>query len=134
MHDVTEERKSAEAALQARKLESIGTLAQPGSIARDFNNLLTSILGNVSLAMAGLAENDPTRPLLDIAERSSLKAAALVAQLLAFAGRECVVHAIRSVEADLGDSPAHFRLRFRNPVAPGPRSLLPGLLRGFGRI
>ena len=55
-----------------------------GGIAHDFNNLLTSILGNVSLAMAGLAENDPTRPLLDIAERSSLKAAALIAQLLAY--------------------------------------------------
>jgi PAS domain S-box-containing protein len=85
LHDVTEERKSAEAALQAQKLESIGVLA--GGIAHDFNNLLTSILGNVSLAMAGLPANDPTRPLLDLAERSSLKAAALIAQLLSYAGK-----------------------------------------------
>jgi PAS domain S-box-containing protein len=85
LHDVTEKRKSAEAALQAQKLESIGVLA--GGIAHDFNNLLTSILGNVSLAVAGLPPDDPTRPLLDLAERSSLKAAALIAQLLAYAGK-----------------------------------------------
>jgi PAS domain S-box-containing protein len=85
LHDVTEERKSAESVLQAQKLESIGVLA--GGIAHDFNNLLTSILGNVSLAMVGLPEGDPTRPLLDIAERSSVKAAALIGQLLAYAGK-----------------------------------------------
>jgi PAS domain S-box-containing protein len=85
LHDVTAERKSAEAVLQAQKLESIGVLA--GGIAHDFNNLLTSILGNVSLAATSLAEGDPARPLLDVAERSSLKAASLIAQLLVYAGR-----------------------------------------------
>ncbi len=85
LHDVTEERKSTEAVLQAQKLESIGVLA--GGIAHDFNNLLTSILGNLSLAALGLAEDDPARPLLDVAERSSLKAAALIAQLLSYTGR-----------------------------------------------
>ncbi len=84
-HDVTEERKTAESVLQAQKLESIGVLA--GGIAHDFNNLLTSILGNVSLAMVGLPADDPTRPLLEIAERSSIKAAALIAQLLSYAGK-----------------------------------------------
>jgi PAS domain S-box-containing protein len=85
LHDVTEERKSAESVLQAQKLESIGVLA--GGIAHDFNNLLTSILGNVSLAIAQLPADDPSRPLLDIAEKSSLKAAALISQLLAYAGK-----------------------------------------------
>ena len=85
LHDVTEERKSAEALLQTQKLESIGILA--GGIAHDFNNLLTSILGNVSLAMVGLEVNDPTHSLLDVAERSCVKAAALIAQMLAYAGK-----------------------------------------------
>jgi PAS domain S-box-containing protein len=85
LHDVTEERKSAEALVQTQKLESIGVLA--GGIAHDFNNLLTSILGNVSLAMSRLPVDDAARPLLDIAERSSLKAAALINQLLAYAGK-----------------------------------------------
>jgi two-component system CheB/CheR fusion protein len=84
-HDVTAERKSAEAVFQAQKLESIGVLA--GGIAHDFNNLLTSILGNVSLAMTRMPADDAARPLLDTVERSSIKAAALVSQLLAYAGK-----------------------------------------------
>jgi PAS domain S-box-containing protein len=85
LRDVTEQRQSLEAAMQAQKLESIGVLA--GGIAHDFNNLLTSILGNVSLAVEGLPPAHPSRTLLQIAERSSLKAADLVAQLLAYAGK-----------------------------------------------
>jgi PAS domain S-box-containing protein len=84
LHDVTEVRKSAEALLQAQKLESLGILA--GGIAHDFNNLLTSILGNISLALTELHAGDSTSTLLGIAERSCLKAAALIAQLLAFTG------------------------------------------------
>ncbi len=89
LHDVTAQRNAAQAAMQAQKLESIGVLA--GGIAHDFNNLLTSILGNVSLAMSSLADDDPALPNLQTAERSSLKAAALVAQLLAYAGKSNVV-------------------------------------------
>jgi len=85
LRDVTEARKAAEAALEAQKLESIGVLA--GGIAHDFNNLLTGILGNLSLAMVGMEPDDALRPMLDIAERSSIKAAALVSQLLAYAGK-----------------------------------------------
>jgi PAS domain S-box-containing protein len=83
LHDVTKERETAAAGLEAQKLESIGVLA--AGIAHDFNNLLTSIMGNVTLAMAKLPADDAARPLLDIAERSSRKAAALIAQLLAYA-------------------------------------------------
>jgi PAS domain S-box-containing protein len=89
LHDVTAQRNAAQAAMQAQKLESIGVLA--GGIAHDFNNLLTSILGNVSLAMSSLPDDDPALPNLQTAERSSLKAAALVAQLLAYAGKSNVV-------------------------------------------
>jgi PAS domain S-box-containing protein len=89
LHDVTEQRKAAEAVLQAQKLESIGVLA--GGIAHDFNNLLTSILGHISLAMESLPADHASRPLLDIAERSSLQAATLTAQLLAYAGNGTVM-------------------------------------------
>jgi PAS domain S-box-containing protein len=85
LHDVTEEREAAEEVLQAQKLESIGVLA--GGIAHDFNNLLTGILGGVSLVRAALAPDDPLREVLAMAERSSLKAAELVSQLLAYAGK-----------------------------------------------
>jgi len=74
--------------LQSQKLESLGVLA--GGIAHDFNNLLTGILGNADLALAHVASDDPVRArLLDI-ERSSVRAAELTAQLLAYAGKEKV--------------------------------------------
>jgi len=95
LRDVTEARKAADAALEAQKLESIGVLA--GGIAHDFNNLLTGILGNLSLALVGMDPDDALRPMLDIAERSSVKAAALVSQLLAYAGKS----ARRVTEFDL---------------------------------
>jgi signal transduction histidine kinase len=89
LHDVTAARTAAQAAMQAQKLESIGVLA--GGIAHDFNNLLTSILGNVSLAAATIGPENPERLYLEIAERSSLKAAALIAQLLAYVGKSNAV-------------------------------------------
>jgi PAS domain S-box-containing protein len=89
LHDVTAERNAAQAAMEAQKLESIGVLA--GGIAHDFNNLLTGILGNVTLAISSMAEDHPALPHLEIAERCSLKAAALVAQLLAYAGKSTAV-------------------------------------------
>ena len=85
LHDVTEQRRATEAAVQAQKLESIGVLA--GGIAHDFNNLLTGILGSLSLAMENLPPDDAARPLLSIAEQASLRAAELIAQLLAYAGK-----------------------------------------------
>jgi PAS domain S-box-containing protein len=88
LRDVTEARKTADAVLQAQKLESIGVLAS--GIAHDFNNLLTGILGNVSLAMIELSPGDATRPLLEAAEQASLRAAGLVGQLLAYAGKGMV--------------------------------------------
>jgi PAS domain S-box-containing protein len=84
LRDLTEERKTAEALLQTQKLESIGVLAS--GIAHDFNNLLTGILGNLSLAIERTPAEDTVRPLLETAERGSLKAAALVSQMLDYAG------------------------------------------------
>jgi PAS domain S-box-containing protein len=85
VRDVTERRKSADALLQAQKMESIGVLA--GGIAHDFNNLLTGILGNVSMAVDGLPPDHPSREMLDYAVNSSQRAASLVSQLLAYTGK-----------------------------------------------
>ncbi|MEL7061841.1 MAG: PAS domain S-box protein, partial [Acidobacteriota bacterium] len=88
------ERKRAEAdrrALELRigraeRLESLGTLA--GGIAHDYNNILTGVLGNASLALSQLAGNAPTRPYLEAVEASAERAAGLTEQLLAFSGEE----------------------------------------------
>jgi PAS domain S-box-containing protein len=83
--DITE-RKEASARLQeAAKLESLGVLA--GGIAHDFNNLLLGILGNSSLASEMLPPVHPARAILDDVVSASEKAAALIRQMLAYAGK-----------------------------------------------
>jgi PAS domain S-box-containing protein len=80
------ERERMETRLQeTQKLESLGVLA--GGIAHDFNNLLTSILGNASLARLDLPPQSPAEQPLEQIERTSLRAADLCKQMLAYAGK-----------------------------------------------
>ena len=83
---VEAERSRMEAKLLgAQKLESLGVLA--GGIAHDFNNLLTSILGNASLARLHIpAGSQPDHSLQQI-EQTSMRAAELCKQMLAYAGK-----------------------------------------------
>ncbi|WP_221030112.1 ATP-binding protein [Actomonas aquatica] len=67
---------------QARKLESIGTLA--GGIAHDFNNILTGILGNCEIALLDLPEDSPLAADLRDIRKSGLRARDLVSQILTF--------------------------------------------------
>ncbi|HWA09368.1 MAG TPA: CHASE domain-containing protein [Opitutaceae bacterium] len=71
--------------LEGQKLESLGVLA--GGIAHDFNNLLTTIMGNASLARLDLPEASPLQKNLRQIETTSLRAAELCQQMLAYSGR-----------------------------------------------
>lgn len=83
---VEEERLDIERRLQhARKMESIGVLV--GGIAHDFNNLLSVILGNLELALMDLPAESPIRDRLVKAEIVSERAAHLIRQMLAYAGK-----------------------------------------------
>lgn len=83
--DITERRELEEKLRQAQKLESLGVLA--GGLAHDFNNLLTGIMGNASLAMQDLGETDPARARMAEILHASERAALLVRQMLAYAGK-----------------------------------------------
>ncbi|MGJ5818371.1 ATP-binding protein [Paludibaculum fermentans] len=85
IRDVTELRRSAQELQQAQKMEGIGVLA--GGIAHDFNNLLTGVMGSLTLIKGNLSPDDSSYSIIEIAERSSVRAAELVAQLLAYAGK-----------------------------------------------
>ncbi|MDL1959950.1 MAG: response regulator [Deltaproteobacteria bacterium] len=80
--DLTEKKILESRLLQSQKLESIGTMA--GGIAHDFNNILTGILGYINLLKVKTGKEPDIRRYTDIIERSSLRAADLVAKLLAF--------------------------------------------------
>jgi two-component system, cell cycle sensor histidine kinase and response regulator CckA len=81
--------QSAEQVRQGQEMEMIGRLA--GGMAHDFNQLLTAILGNLSLVLAQLPPTDPNRELVANAEKAALQAAEVVKQLLGFA-RQARIH------------------------------------------
>ncbi|MEP0813273.1 MAG: GAF domain-containing protein [bacterium] len=81
-----EKAKLSEQLRQSQKLESVGLLA--GGIAHDFNNLLTPIMGYADLALSELAPDNQLYQDLEEIKRAGERAAALVAQLLAFSRKQ----------------------------------------------
>lgn len=84
--DITRSRAMEKEILQARKLESIGILA--GGIGHDFNNILSAIMGNLSLAKRLLEKDHPLQEMLASAEEAANRAKDLTAKLLLFTRRE----------------------------------------------
>jgi signal transduction histidine kinase/CheY-like chemotaxis protein len=115
VHAQEERRRLQERVLQAEKLEGLGVLA--GGIAHDFNNLLVGIQGNAELAVMSLADDHPSRELLDQLQRAAERAAGLTRELLAYAGK-----ARFSVEAaDLAALTAEMTGLAARSVAPDVR-------------
>ncbi|GBC62473.1 hypothetical protein DENIS_3445 [Desulfonema ishimotonii] len=83
LKDITEQRKLEDHLQQARKMESIGTLA--GGVAHDFNNLLMGIQGHVSLMTMNTEPAHPGFGHLKGIEAQIQRAADLTQQLLGFA-------------------------------------------------
>ena len=93
--DMTDRRQLEEQLLQSQKLEAIGRLA--GGVAHDFNNLLTGILGYANFALKSIPENHAARVDIQEIERAGTRAAALTAQLLAYARRQMIAPKIVSL-------------------------------------
>jgi len=85
LRDVTEERRLQESLERARRLETLGGFA--GGVAHDFNNQLTSVLGNADLARETLAEGHPAHEILDDLASSAEYCARLTRDVLDFARR-----------------------------------------------
>ncbi|MEO8370450.1 MAG: PAS domain S-box protein [Candidatus Solibacter sp.] len=83
--DVSERKQFEEQLLATQKRESLGVLA--GGLAHDFNNLLTGVMGNASLALEDLGPEHPARARLNDVLVASERAALLVRQMLAYAGK-----------------------------------------------
>jgi two-component system cell cycle sensor histidine kinase/response regulator CckA len=89
LSDLTEARRAAEQLRlreqqlrQNQKLEALGTLA--GGVAHDFNNILTSILGNTDIAGLDLPPGSPVHAQLEEIRAASERARQLVRQILTF--------------------------------------------------
>ncbi|HYA88957.1 MAG TPA: ATP-binding protein, partial [Nitrospirota bacterium] len=86
--DITEKKRLEEQLHHAQKMEAIGTLA--GSIAHDFNNILTAIIGYGYLLQNKMASDDPLRLNVDHIIESSNRAAQLTQGLLAFSRKQSI--------------------------------------------
>ena len=83
---VEEEKKKLEGQLQrAQKMEAIGTLA--GGVAHDLNNILSGIVSYPDLLLMDLPDDSPLVQPLTTIQKSGVKAAAIVQDLLTLARR-----------------------------------------------
>jgi two-component system, cell cycle sensor histidine kinase and response regulator CckA len=86
--DITELRRTQAQSNRSQKLESLGRLA--GGVAHDFNNLVTVISGNVSLALDQLDASNPLYELLMEIKEASVRTTGLTNQLLAFGRKQMI--------------------------------------------
>lgn len=83
IRDVTHQKTLEMQLQQAKKMESIGTLA--GGIAHDFNNILSPIMLHSEMLMVELSDGDPSQKGLREIYRAAERARDLVRQILTFA-------------------------------------------------
>jgi len=107
-HDITKRKKLEEELFKIQKLESLGLLA--GGVAHDFNNILSVILGYISLAKMLVTPEDEIFNLLNESEKASINAQNLTRQLLTFATGGAPVKEIASI-ADIVKEASLFILR-----------------------
>lgn len=109
--DVTVHRKLEAQLLQAQKMEAIGLMA--GSVAHDFNNILSAIMGYCQLALIKEKRGEPLSHYLEQIVSSCERAAAMTQGLLAFSRKQ----------------PANFALFDLNDLVRGFEKFLRRLVR-----
>ena len=87
--DITEQKKLAAQLLRAQKMEAMGTLA--GGVAHDLNNVLGVLVGYSELLLLEIPEGNPLRRHVTTILQSSLRAAAIIQDLLTMARRGVAV-------------------------------------------
>ncbi len=105
---MAEQKRAQEELQNVVKLESISILA--GGVAHDFNNILTGIMGNVTLAKRYVKPGEKVFDRLLEAEKACLRARDLTQQLLTFSKSGTPVRRSSSIAALLKES-ASFNLR-----------------------
>jgi signal transduction histidine kinase/ActR/RegA family two-component response regulator len=107
---------ASEKLLHAQKMEAIGTLA--GGVAHDLNNILGGIVNYPELLLMDIPRDSPYRENILAIQRSGLKAAAIVQDLLTLARRGVTVTEVVSlgqVISEFLQSPEYRKIMASNP-------------------
>ena len=84
--DVTDQKRTQAALVQAQKMEAIGQLT--GGIAHDFNNMLTVVMGNLAVLREDERRNRNLDEYLEAALQASRRGVELIKRLLAFSRQQ----------------------------------------------
>lgn len=93
--DITARKKAEEAMYHAQKLESLGVMA--GGVAHDFNNLMTAINNQNTIAMMKLEDTHPSKPHLEKSLVVIKRAAQLTKKLLDYTGQSQVTKEVINI-------------------------------------
>jgi PAS domain S-box-containing protein len=126
VQDIDERKRLEAQLLQRQKLESLGRLV--GGIAHDFNNLITVLLSYADMAASAGDDAVELANCLDNIRTAGARAAALTAQLLAFARKRVDSTHVIDARASLAETERmlrrligeHIRLVTRAPAVPAP--------------
>ncbi len=123
-HDLTELKQLEDRLVQSQRMEAVSQLA--AGVAHHFNNLLTGILGYVSLARLQLPPDHPVVTDLNRAQESIHQAATLTRQLLTFTRKQIIQPQILNLNELILTSQGALR-RLLNPAIELKISLTPEL-------
>ena len=124
LQDITERIRLETELRQSQKMESVGRLA--ASVAQDFNNILTVILGNASLELCKEGLDSELSASLHEVVLAAERATALTRQLLAYSRKQIIQRRPLGLNAMLEQSVATLRWLIGTHIAVDLR-LAPGL-------
>ncbi|MFC2146897.1 ATP-binding protein, partial [Acidobacteriota bacterium] len=124
---------ASEKLLHAQKMEAIGTLA--GGVAHDLNNILAGIVNYPELLLMDIPPDSPYRDTILAIQRTGLKAAAIVQDMLTLARRGVTVTEVVNLNRVISEflqSPECRKIKGYNPGIPIETQLDENLLNIVG--
>ena len=112
--DVTDEQRLEAQLRHAQKMEAVGRLA--GSVAHDFNNVLSVILSLASIILSDLKAVDPLRVDLESIKKAGERGADLTRQLLALSRQQVISPRTVDINQIVLDSERMLRRLLREDV------------------